>query len=199
MAHISSDYPERVYAGWLGKNIGIRFGAPIESMDQKKIHDIFGELQGYVIDYQRFAADDDSNGPLFLIRALEESNKWGDLTSQDVADALLNYAPYEHGFFWWGGYGISTEHTGYLNLRHGIPAPESGSIAKNGAAVAEQIGGQIFSDCWGLVCPGDPKKAADLAEKASKVTHDGNAVYGGRFIAAAISLAFFEKKNTHYY
>jgi len=192
VAHFSVDYPERVYAGWLGKIIGIRLGAPVESMEHRKIRDIFGPIHGYLIDYDLFAADDDSNGPLFLIRALCDSGKGFDLESQDVAEALLNYAPYEHGFFWWGGYGVSTEHTAYLNLHRGIPAPQSGSTQTNGEAVAEQIGGQIFSDCWGLVCPGHPKEAADLAEKASRVSHDGNAVYGGRFVAAAISLAFVE-------
>jgi len=91
---------------------------------------------------------------LFFLRSLEDSKKGYDLTAQDVAEALLNYAPYEHGFFWWGGYGISTEHTAYLNLRNGIGAPESGSVEQNGSTMAEQIGGQIFIDTWGLVTPG---------------------------------------------
>lgn len=74
-------------------------------------------------------------------------------SSHEAANALLNYAPYEHGFFWWGGYGISTEHTAYLNLRNGITAPRSGSVEQNGSMMAEQIGGQIFIDSWGLVSP----------------------------------------------
>ena len=193
MAIIRDDYPQRVYAGWLGKTIGVRLGAPIESMTHEKIMDHFQHIDGYLIDYDFFAADDDSNGPIYLVRALEDSCAGHDMQPQDVAEALLNYAPYEHGFFWWGGYGISTEHTAYLNLRRGIKAPESGSIETNGSTVAEQIGGQIFSDCWGLVCPGDAEGAASLAQKASSVTHDGNAMYGGRFLAAAISLAFVEK------
>ena len=100
---------------------------------------------GYPVAYNRFAADDDSNGPFFFLRALEDSGHCGEtLEAEDVAEALLNYAPYEHGFFWWGGYGCSTEHTAYLNLQAGIPAPRSGSIKQNGSAVAEQIGGQIL-------------------------------------------------------
>jgi hypothetical protein len=31
------DYAERVYAGWLGKCIGVRFGAPTESLTYKDI------------------------------------------------------------------------------------------------------------------------------------------------------------------
>ena len=150
------EYIEKIYAGWLGKIIGIRLGAPIEGWTYEKIKNIYGELTGYPIDYKRFAADDDSNGPLFFLKALEDGKHGADLCAQDVGNALLNYAPFEHGFFWWGGYGISTEHTAYLNLRNGIPAPRSGSIEQNGATMAEQIGGQIFIDTWGLVTPGNP-------------------------------------------
>ena len=192
MSRIPSDYMERVYAGWLAKIIGIRLGAAVEGWDYERIAQLFGELTCYPAYYKNFAADDDSNGPLYFLRALEE--KRGDeLTAQDVGEALLNYAPYEHGFFWWGGYGVSTEHTAYLNLRRGIKAPQSGSAETNSLAVAEQIGGQIFIDTWGLVAPGDPALAAKLAAKAASVTHDKNGVYGGMFVAAAISAAFTDR------
>ena len=171
---ITENYMEKVYAGWLGKIIGIRLGAPIEGWTYQRIRDVFGEVWSYPADYKNFAADDDSNGPLFFIRALEDCEDLNNFSSKDVANALLNYAPYEHGFFWWGGYGVSTEHTAYLNLRNGIPAPRSGSIEQNGATMAEQIGGQIFIDSWGLVSPGNPEQAAKLAEQAASVTHGGN-------------------------
>ncbi len=190
---IPQDYFQRVYAGWLGKIIGIRLGAPIEGWSYERIRDVFGELDGYPASYKNFAADDDSNGPLFFIRSLEDCEDLETFSAQDVANALLNYAPYEHGFFWWGGYGISTEHTAYLNLRSGIPAPRSGSIEQNGATMAEQIGGQIFIDPWGLVAPGNRALAGSLAEKAASVTHGGNGVYGGVFVACCISLAFVER------
>lgn len=189
---IPQDYFERVYAGWLGKIIGIRLGAPIEGWDYEMIRNAYGELNGYPVSYKNFAADDDSNGPLFFIRALEDCDDPKNMEASDVANALLNYAPFEHGFFWWGGYGVSTEHTAYLNLRNGIPAPRSGSIAQNGLTMAEQIGGQIFIDPWGFVAPGNPELAAKLAEKAAGVTHDGNGIYGGIFVACCISLAFAE-------
>ena len=46
---------------------------------------------------------------------------------------------------------------------------------------------------WGLVLPGKPVEAAELARRASVVTHDGNAVFGGMFVAACVSAAFTEK------
>mgnify|MGYP001775105166 FL=1 len=187
------EFIEKIYAGWLAKIIGIRLGAPIEGWTYDKIKNIYGELTGYPIDYTRFAADDDSNGPLFFLRALEDKGGNLDLKAQDVGEALLNYAPFEHGFFWWGGYGVSTEHTAYLNLRYGIKGPQSGSFEQYGSTMAEQIGGQIFIDTWGLVTPGNPDLAARFAREAASVTHDGNGKYGGIFIAVCISYAFIEK------
>lgn len=193
MSRMKKEYIEKIYAGWLAKIIGIRLGAPVEGWSSKKISDVYGRLNGYAVDYQRFAADDDSNGPLFFIRALGDSGNKEKLCSEDVAEAMLNYVPFEHGFFWWGGYGCSTEHTAYLNLHDGIPAPRSGSIKQNGMAVAEQIGGQIFIDSWGLVSPGNPDLAAKLAREAASVTHGGDGVHGGIFIAACVSTAFEEE------
>lgn len=183
----------QLYAGWLAKVIGVRLGAPVEGWTYQKIKEKYGIINGYISGFKNFAADDDTNVPIFFIRALEKCGKDHDLEAVDVADALLDYAPYEHGFFWWGGYGMSTEHTAYQNLINGIPAPRSGSIAQNGATVAEQIGGQIFIDTWGLVSPGRPELAARMARAAASVTHDGNGVFGGIFIACCISIAYTEQ------
>ena len=193
MGKIPQDYIERVYAGWIGKVIGVRFGAPIEGWSSEDIRKKYGVLETYIDDGAKlFAADDDTNGPLAMLMALRDFTHTQEITAREMGETLLNYAPYEHGFFWWGGYGMSTEHTAFINLWDGIEAPYSGSIAHNGAAVAEQIGGQIFIDTWGLIAPGDPELAADYARKAACVTHDGNGIYGGVFVAAAIALAFAE-------
>ena len=193
MSRIPEDYMEKVYAGWLGKIIGVRHGAPTEGWSYERLAKVYGEIDGYLVDYKDFAADDDSNGPMFFLRALEDYTCYSDITAEQIGLSLLNYAPYEHGFFWWGGYGKGTEHTAYLNICNSIMPPRSGSVEQNGAAIAEQIGGQIFIDTWGLVVPGDPKLAAEYAEKAASVTHGGNGVYGGMFIAACISSAFMER------
>ena len=196
---MKQEYIEKIYSGWLAKIIGIRYGAPIEGWTMEKIRSLFGDrLPDYPADYKNFAADDDSNGPWFFLRALEDGGICGkdgektELEPEDAAKALLNYAPFEHGFFWWGGYGVSTEHTAYQNLRSGIRAPESGSIRQNGSTMAEQIGGQIFSDTWGLVNPGKPERAAKMARAAASVTHDGDGLNGAAFVASCISAAFEE-------
>lgn len=187
-------YLERVYSGFLGMNIGIRLGAPVESAvwTYERIRDHYGDIRGYVKNYKKFAADDDVNGPVYFLRALRDDAKDRKVTPQDVARAWLNYAREGVGLYWWGGYGVSTEHTAYLNLKHGVEAPQSGSIRQNGKTLAEQIGGQIFIDTWGLLYPGDPKSAADDAQAAASVSHDGEGLNGARFIAGCIAAAFTE-------
>lgn len=192
MCGLPDNYAEKVYAGVTGKIVGVRLGAPVESWTSEQIRSVYGEVDGYISDYHDFAADDDINGTFFAVRALGDYACSRDLTAEQIGRNLLNYAPYEHGYFWWGGYGTSTEHTAYLNLRHGILPPRSGSVEQNGAETAEQIGGQIFIEGWGLAAPCNPGLAAEFARKAASVTHGGNGVYGGMFIAACVSEAFRE-------
>lgn len=188
----SQEYLEKVYSGLMGKCIGVRLGAPVEPTiwTYERIRNTYGDITGYIKDYKLFAADDDINGPLFFIRALLDYPS--PLSAVEVGRTWLNYTREGIGFYWWGGYGTSTEHTAYLNLKSGLEAPLSGSIEVNGESIAEQIGGQIFIDSWGWVYPDDYRKAADMAGMAASVGHDRNGIYGARFIAACISLAFTE-------
>lgn len=191
---INKDYIEKTYAGWLGKIIGIRLGSPIEGWTYEQINKVYGNITEYLVNYMDYAADDDSNGPLFFVRAIKDySYKIDEINEKEMGYTWLNYAPENHGFFWWGGYGISTEHTAYMNLKHDLEAPRSGSIEQNGLACAEQIGGQIFSDCWGFVAPGNPELAARYASKMASVSHDGEGINGAKFVAACISAAYTEK------
>ena len=181
---------DRIYAGFIAKAIGVRLGAPVEPTiwTQERIHKTYGEVTQYLRDFRNFAADDDTNGPVYFIRVLRDYGL--DFTAEQEGRTWLNYAAEEHGMYWWGGYNRSTEHTAYLNLKAGIPAPQSGAIATNGAAVAEQIGGQIFIDSWGWLNPGNPARAAEMSARAGSVAHDGNGLHGARWVAAAIAQAF---------
>lgn len=184
----------KLYGGFLGMNVGIRLGAPVEPAiwTVERINRTYGDIRGYIKDYKHFAADDDANGPVLFLRALDDTNGKPP-TPQSVAEAYLNYTRDGIGMFWWGGLGVSTEHTAYLNLLSGITAPQSGSIRQNGSTVAEQIGGQIFIDTWGLVAAGDVKRAAQYARIAASVSHDGEALNGAAFIAGCIAHAFIEQ------
>jgi hypothetical protein len=154
-----------------------------------------GEVRGYVADRggaPLVITDDDLSGTFTFIRALEDHGFRPGLTAEEIGRTWLNYLIENRTILWWGGLGNSTEHTAYLRLAAGIPAPRSGSIELNGRVVAEQIGAQIFIDGWAMVCPGDPERAAALADRAASVSHDGEARGAARLLAAMEAQAFVE-------
>jgi len=190
-----SDYVERVYAGVLGKIIGVYLGRPFEGWPYARIMEELGEINYYVHEKRGvplIVTDDDITGTFTFLRAMPDYGNTLALTPAQIGQTWLNYLIEERTILWWGGLGNSTEHTAYLRLKHGIPAPQSGSMALNGKVVAEQIGAQIFIDGWAMIAPGDPALAADLARRAASVSHDGEAIYGAQVIAALESLAFVE-------
>ena len=192
---IPNDYVERVYAGVLGKIIGVYLGRPFEGWTYECIINELGEIWYYVhekLDLPLIVTDDDITGTFTFLRALPDYDNSRDLTPAQIGQTWLNYIIEGRTILWWGGLGNSTEHTAFLRLKKGIEAPRSGSIALNSKVVAEQIGAQIFVDGWAMVAPGDPELAADLARRAASVSHDGEAIYGARVLAAMEAQAFVE-------
>ena len=192
----SSDYAERVYAGVLGKIIGVYLGRPFEGWDNARIERELGEVNYYVherLNRPLVVTDDDISGTFAFVRALSENGTDPNLSAAQIGDWWLNTLIENKTILWWGGLGMSTEHTAFLRLKAGLKAPGSGSIATNGTLVAEQIGAQIFCDGWGLICPNDPEKAAHFARLAASVSHDGEAIYGAQVVAALEAQAFGER------
>ena len=192
---LPADYAERVYAGVLGKIIGVYLGRPFEGWTYDRIMQNLGEIQYYVhgrFDVPLIVTDDDIAGTFTFLRALPDHGNSPDLSPEQIGETWLNYIIERRAILSWAGRGNSTEHTAYLNLKHGISAPRSGSSGLNSQVVAEQIGAQIFIDGWAMVAPGDPELAADLARRAASVSHDGEAIYGAQVIAAMEAQAFVE-------
>ncbi len=190
------DYEPRVYAGVLGKIIGVYLGRPFEGWSHERIAHELGEVDYYVhekLGQPLVVTDDDISGTFTFVRALAENGNDPNLTAAQIGDWWRNTLVEGRTILWWGGLGMSTEHTAFLRLKAGIKAPDSGSIAVNGKVVAEQIGAQIFIDGWGMVCPGDPEQAAHFAGLAASVSHDGEAKYGAQVIAAMEAQAFVER------
>ena len=192
---MQSDYLERVYAGVLGKIIGVYLGRPFEGWTYEAISEHLGEINYYVHDRLNvplIVTDDDISGTFTFVRALQDYAYDRNLSAAQIGQTWLNYLVEEQTVLWWGGMGNSTEHTAYLRLKQGYEPPMSGSVALNGKVVAEQIGAQIFIDGWAMVAPGDPEFAADLAGKAASVSHGGEAIYGAQCLAAMEAGAFVE-------
>ena len=183
---------KKLYAGLIGMDAGMRLGAPVENpfWTYERLQSYYGDIRGYLREQRYYTADDDVNGPLTFVRALADNAMPETLAPEMVGEAWLNYARRCIGMIWWGGEDVSTEHRAYMNLRRGVKAPRSGSIEENGKTAAEQIGGQIFVDTWGLICPGDPARAADLAAVRYARGCGGSGVDGARFMAACVAAAY---------
>ena len=189
------DYDERVYAGVLGKCIGVYLGRPFEGWPNRRIESELGEVWYYVnrkLGVPLVVTDDDLSGTFSFIRAFSDNGCPYEVTSEQIADVWLNLLIEHRTVLWWGGMGTSTEHTAWLRLKAGDRPPVSGSIERNGKVVAEQIGAQIFIDGWAMLCPGEPEKAVELARRAACVSHDGEAVNAACALAAMESMAFVE-------
>ncbi len=142
---------KKVYAGVVGKIIGVYLGRPVEGWTYEKIRETFGEIAYYVNDITKaplIVPDDDISGTFAFIRSLSDHGCDAQITSKQIGHGWLNYIVEDKTILWWGGLSRSTEHTAYLRLKQGIDAPRSGSIAENGESMATQIGAQIFIDSW---------------------------------------------------
>lgn len=80
--------------------------------------------------------------------------------------------------------------SGRENLRKGIPPPNSGHPEYN--PNADAIDYQIEADYSGLISPGLPNQAVLLGETFGRIMNYGDGLYGGQFVGAMYSIAFFE-------
>ncbi|KAL4997366.1 ADP-ribosylation/Crystallin J1 [Aspergillus recurvatus] len=174
--NLPPDYLERVYAGVLGKLVGVYIGRPFEGWTHQRILAELGHIHYYVHDKFNkplVVVDDDISGTFQFIRALGDHGISDEITSEDIGRTWLNTAIENRTIFWCGSY------------------------QTNGKSVSEQIGAQIFIDGWGLVSPGNPLRAATLARAAGSVSRDGESVYAAQLWAAMEAEAFVSRDIDH--
>ena len=194
MAEVATNgVAERIYAGVLGKIIGVYLGRPVEGWHYEHIEERFGEVDRFIhedLGLPLIVADDDLSGTFGFFRALADNDFRHDIGPAEFGDHWLNTIIEDKTILWWGGLGRSSEHTAYLRLKAGYRAPQSGSQALNGTTLATQIGAQIFTDAFALMSPGDPEQAASLIRAAASVSHDGIALDCAAYLGALQALAF---------
>lgn len=76
------------------------------------------------------------------------------------------------------------------NLNRGLAAPLSADPRYN--LHCDDIDFQIEADFIGVLCPGLPRAAGDLAERVGRVMNHGDGLYGGAFVAGMYAAAFVE-------
>ena len=172
-----STYIDKMKGGWAGQMIGVSYGAPYEFRSQGKIDD--GEFREWK--------------PEYIDNSIEQDDLYVEMTFLQAIEAK--------------GIGISARDAGWFfrdskydlwhanraardNLRLGISAPKSGHPKYN--RHADDIDFQIESDLFGLLCPGMPLAAQDFCNRFGHIMNYGDGVYGGMFVTAMSSVAFFE-------
>jgi len=170
-----AEFRDRVYACWLGKNIGGTLGMPFEG--KTNINDI--TFYTNIKDGEP-AANDDLDLQILWLKAMEENNCQVD--AYILGEYWLKYIPVN-----WNEYGV-----GKANMKLGIMPPLSGEY--NNAKWKKSNGAWIRSEIWACLAPGNPMLAAEFAWNDACVDHgctDGT--YAEIFTATLESAAFVEK------
>jgi len=164
-------YRDKVYACWLGKNIGGTLGAPVEG--QKKAH----SFTFYDPLPDKSAPNDDLDFQLVWMQMVKERGP--QIRVADFADYWKKYLV----AYPWNEYGFCQR-----NLARGLMPPICGCFENY---FVDEMGSPIRSEIWACLAPGDPQTAAAFAWKDSALDHaGGEGMHGEMFWAAVESAAF---------
>ena len=165
------EYRDRVYACWVGKNIGGTMGAPYEG-------------KRYTLDIQGFASEpgkplpnDDLDLQLIWLHAVEQMGPMA-INAATLGEFWISLLPPN-----WNEYGI-----GKNNMRRGLIPPISGDYQNTWK---DSNGAWIRTEVWACMAPGCPALAAKYAMEDAKVDHGaGEGTVAAAFVAAMQSTAF---------
>ena len=159
---------DKIYACWVGKNIGGTMGTPYEGT--KDIQDI----QGFVTEPGVVLPNDDLDLQLVWLRAVDEQG------IENVNEQVL-------GEYWvtyigpsWNEYG-----KGKSNMREGLVPPLSGEVYNDNWKHSN--GAWIRTEIWASLFPGLPERAVRYAFYDACVDHGFNE---GSYAAIFVALAF---------
>lgn len=169
-----AEFRDRVYACWLGKNIGGTLGMPFEG--KKLINNIsfYTNLKP-----GEPAANDDLDLQMLWLKAMQEHG--GRVDARILGEYWLKYVPVD-----WNEYGV-----GKRNMRRGFLPPLSGHF--DNAKWRPSNGAWIRSEIWACIAPGMPALAAQMAREDAAVDHGAaEGTLAEIFTASLESAAFIE-------
>ena len=172
-----ADLRDRIEGGWAGQMIGVSYGAPTEFRARGRI--LEGELKKWTPDrITNSLNQDDLYVDMTLAKVLDDRGL--DASTADFG-AMFRDSKYA---LWHANLAARRA------LRRGVPATLSGAPKYN--AHANDIDFQIEADFIGMMTPGLPQAANDIAWRAGRVMNYGDGIYGGMFVSGMYAAAFFE-------
>jgi hypothetical protein len=167
---------DKIAGGWAGKMIGVTYGAPTEFRALSRIND--DSINWKPSDIKGSMWQDDIYVQLTFLMSMD---KYGiDAPAKKYQEMFA-----KAGYPLW-----HANMQGRKNYYDSIFAPASGSPEYN--LHADDIDFQIEADYIGFMCPGMPATATAIADKIGHIMNYGDGVYGGIFVAALYSEAYFE-------
>ena len=166
---------DKIYACWLGKNIGGTLGTPVEG--RMEVMDLTWYPR---LDPKGALPNDDLDLQLLNLHAMEMYGTR--LTAEHIAAEWS-----EHCFFPWDEYG----HAGTA-MRYGFKPPFSGMFDNH---FTNCMGSPIRSEVWAAVAAGKPRLAAYFAWQDAVVDHAGGEGVFGEIFNAALEAAAYESND----
>jgi hypothetical protein len=167
---------DKIAGGWAGKMIGVTYGAPTEFKAMNKMFE--DSVKWKTSDIKGSMWQDDIYVQLTFLMTMD---KYGVDTSAKKYQEMFAKAGYQ---LW------HANMQARKNYYDSIFPPASGGPEYS--MHADDIDFQIESDYIGFMCPGMPKTATEMADKIGHIMNYGDGVYGGIFVAALYSEAFFD-------
>jgi hypothetical protein len=168
-------YEDRVLGAWLGQIIGTLAGFEFEG---KTASSPLILIDRFPRPYESAPVDDDYYYELVALRAFE---RFGiDMTLDQLGEQWKENAA--------GSWG-SSEQTRLL-LARGIPGSQAGHPRYN--RLWWTIGPQFSADTYGMLAPGHPNLAGELARRFGHINGYAEGTDGAVFVAGMVSLAFRE-------
>ncbi len=164
---------DKIYACWIGKNIGGTLGGPFENTKG------IVECDGFVTAPGKPEPNDDLDLQLVWLMAMYEEGPER-LNASVLGEYWLEYVvPF------WNEYGV-----GKGNMRNGLVPPMSGEWGND--FWKDSNGAWIRTEVWATLFPGDVDRAVAFAVEDACVDHGmGEGTYAAAFVAAMESAAFF--------
>lgn len=167
---------DKIAGGWAGKMIGVTYGAPTEFRAQGKTYE--RAIKWVPAKVNGAMWQDDIYVQLTLLMTLDQYGF--DAPAKQYQESFANA-----GYPLWHANVQARK-----NYYDGIFPPLSGHPDYN--LHADDIDFQIEADFIGLMCPGMPQTANKMADKIGHIMNYGDGVYGGVFVSALYSAAYFE-------
>jgi len=167
---------DKIAGGWAGKMIGVTYGAPTEFRALGRTYE--DTIKWKPADIRGSMWQDDIYVQLTFLMSMD---KYGmDAPSKKYQEMFA-----KAGYMLW-----HANMQARKNYYDSIFAPLSGTPEYN--IHADDIDFQIEADYIGFMCPGMPRSATMIADKIGRIMNYGEGVYGGIFVAALYSEAYFE-------